>query len=304
MNKNEKAYASHLRGRGVFSGVATALVTPFTDTGIDFSALTESIDFQISEGVRTLVLCGTTGEAPTVTEYERERMICTCAEHINGRATLIVGTGGPDTEKALRYSRFAATHGADALLVVTPYYNKGTHDGVLTYYNRIAEILPTRVYNVPSRSGSDISVSQLKALSQNENIIGVKEASASIEKSARILCELGDVLPLYSGNDDLTLPQLALGASGVISVASNIIPAQMQRLCESFFAGDIEESRSIHEKYYRLMKLLFAETNPTPVKCAMAMMGKCKNILRLPLTVAECDTECALREELERLCLI
>ncbi len=288
----------------LFSGVATALITPFCEGGIDYSALSRAIEFQIKNGVQAIVLCGTTGEAPTVTESERERMICASSEVIDGRVPLIVGTGTISTEVSLRYTAFARTHGADAVLVVTPYYNKGTRAGVVEHYRKIAEIMPTIVYNVPSRTGVDISLSQLEALADEGNIIGIKEASPSVEKCAQIKHSFGDRYSLYSGNDTLTLPLLALGGDGVISVASNVIPEQMQRLCQLFFDGKVSESRELHERYFRFMQLLFTETNPTPVKYASSLLGLCENRLRLPLTVAEEGTCRLLHEEMRTLGII
>ncbi len=275
----------------LFSGVATALITPFTEDGIDYPSLLSLIDFQIDNGVAAIVLCGTTGEAPTITERERERMLCASAERVDGRVPLIVGTGTISTSVTLRYSQFAATHGADAVLVVTPYYNKGTREGVITHYRKTAQVLPTIVYNVPSRSGVDISLSQLEALADEENIIGIKEASPSVEKSAQIMATFGDRFALYSGNDTLTLPLLAIGGSGVISVASNIIPSEMTELCDSFFSGNVKRSRELHEKYFHLMQALFLETNPAPVKYAASLLGLCQNRLRLPLATVEPTTE-------------
>ena len=290
--------------RALFCGVATALITPFCEEGIDYPALTRLIEFQIKNGAQAIVLCGTTGEAPTVTESERERMICASSEAINGRVPLIIGTGTISTEVSLRYTAFARTHGADAVLVVTPYYNKGTRAGVVAHYRKIAEIMPTIVYNVPSRTGVDISLSQLQALADEENIIGIKEASPSIEKCAQIKRDFGDRYALYSGNDTLTLPLLALGGDGVVSVASNVIPAEMQRICRLFFEGRARESRELHERYFRFMQLLFTETNPTPVKYASSLLGLCENRLRLPLTVAEEGTRRLLEEEMRSLGII
>ena len=288
----------------LFLGVGTALITPFCEDGIDYSALVKLIEFQIKNGAQAIVICGTTGEAPTVTESERERMICASSEVIDGRVPLIVGTGTISTEVSLRYTAFARRHGADAVLVVTPYYNKGTRSGVVEHYRKIAEIMPTIVYNVPSRTGVDISLSQLEALTDEENVIGIKEASPSVEKCAQIKKEFGDRYALYSGNDTLTLPLLSLGGAGVISVASNVIPAQMQELCQLFFDGKTRASRELHERYFRFMQLLFTETNPTPVKYASSLLGLCENRLRLPLSVAEDSTCRLLKEEMQALGII
>lgn len=304
MDTNNNSSYRRAPARARFMGVGTALITPFCEGGIDYAALSFSIERQIKNGVSAIILCGTTGEAPTVTECERERMICCASEAIDKRVPLIVGTGTISTEVTLRYTKFARSHGADGVLVVTPYYNKGTRGGVVEHYKKTADIMPTIVYNVPSRTGVDISLSQLEALACEQNIVGIKEASPSVEKSAEIISAFGDRYALYSGNDTLTLPLLSLGGAGVISVVSNIIPREMQSLCELFFAGRAKESRELHDRYFRLMKLLFTETNPSPVKYASSLLGLCENRLRLPLAPSEEHTCALLQEEMTRLGLL
>ncbi len=288
----------------LFSGVATALITPFRDDAIDYPSLTSLIDFQIENGVSAIVLLGTTGEAPTVTETERERMLCAAAERINGRVPLIVGTGTISTAVSMRYTNFAATHGADAVLVVTPYYNKGTEKGTVTHYKKISQIMPTIVYNVPSRTGVDITLSQLESLLSEENIIGIKEASQSIDKSTKIIAEFGDRYALYSGNDSMTLPVLSVGGRGVISVISNIIPREMSELCNEFFIGNAEKSRELQLRYFRLIQLLFKETTPAPINYAASLLGLCENSLRLPMSAVESTTSAEIEKEMKRLSIV
>ena len=270
----------------VFTGAATALITPFFDGKIDFLSLFSLIDKQISQKISAIVLCGTTGEAATLSERERESLICAGAERIDGRIPLIVGVGSNNTESSIKYTRFAASHGADALLVVTPYYNKGTKNGIIEHYKSIANEteLPIIVYNVPSRTGVDLSISQLEALSDVKNIVAIKEASTDIEKAEKIVSTFGERYSLYSGNDSLILPYLAIGGKGVISVISNILPKETNEICSLFFNGDIEKSRELQYKLLRLINMMFEETNPAPVKFAAYLLGLCKNELRLPLS--------------------
>ena len=270
----------------LFLGAATALITPFCDGKIDFASLFSLIDKQISEKISAIVICGTTGEAATLSERERESLICASAERIDSRVPLIVGVGSNNTEISINYTRFASSHGADALLAVTPYYNKGTKSGVVEHYKRIANEsdLPMILYNVPSRTGVDLSLSQLEVLSEVENIVAIKEASTDIEKAERIVKEFGDRYSLYSGNDSLILPYLALGGKGVISVISNILPTETNEICSLFFKGEIEKGRALQYKLLPIINMMFEETNPAPVKFAASLLGLCKNELRLPLS--------------------
>ena len=286
----------------IFTGAATALITPFCDGKIDFSSLFSLIDKQISEKISAIVLCGTTGEASTITERERESLICAGAERIDSRVPLIVGVGSNNTESSIKYTRFAASHGADALLVVTPYYNKGTKSGVVEHYKRIANEteLPIIVYNVPSRTGVDLSISQLEALSDVKNIVAIKEASTDIEKAEKIVSIFGERYSLYSGNDSLILPYLAIGGKGVISVISNILPKETNEICSLFFNGNIEKSRELQYKLLRLINMMFEETNPAPVKFAAYLLGLCKNELRLPLSPVQKELSDKIEAELKK----
>ncbi len=284
----------------IFKGVATALVTPFSGEKVDYPALFSLIENQIENKIPALVLCGTTGESPTITEQERESLICAVAEKIDGRVPLIVGTGTNDTQSSVRFSKFAAAHGANALLVVTPYYNKGTKNGLVEHYKKIAgeTDLPIIVYNVPSRTGVDISIPQMERLEPIKNIVAIKEASPSIEKAELFLHTFGSRFALYSGNDSLTLPILAVGGKGVISVLSNALPREMNELCNSFFKGRIKKSRELQLKLLPLMNMLFEETNPAPVKYALSLLNLCKNELRLPLSPIQYPLTDKIKKEL------
>ena len=286
----------------IFTGAATALITPFCDGKIDFTSLFSLIDKQISEKISAIVLCGTTGEGATISERERECLICAGTERIDGRIPLIVGVGSNNTEISIKYTRFASSHGADALLVVTPYYNKGTKSGIVEHYKRVANEtdLPIIVYNVPSRTGVDLSIPQLEALSDIKNIVAIKEASTDIEKAETIVRIFGDRYSLYSGNDSLILPYLAIGGKGVISVISNILPKESNEICSLFFSGEIEKSRTLQYKLLPLINMMFEETNPAPVKFAAHLLGLCKNELRLPLSPIQKELSNKIEKELKK----
>ena len=279
--------------RILFKGVATALITPFCHGKIDYSSLERLIEFQIQGGVNALVLLGTTGEASTVNEDERYDIIAFAREKIRGRVPLIVGSGTNNTQVSVRYSRQAYYAGADGLLIVTPYYNKATSRGLVFHYQEIAKSvdLPIILYNVPSRTGVNLPISALKELSHIESIVGIKEASGNLGFAGEILDTLGDFFTLYTGNDDLALPTLALGGGGVISVASNLAPQKMAELCSLFFKGDTVGASKIQLHLSRLIKELFFEVNPIPVKCMASLLGLCKNELRLPLTPSSREKE-------------
>ncbi len=269
----------------VFEGCATAIVTPFKDGSIDYISLGGLIDFQIEKGIDALVVLGTTGESATVSEEERHRVIAFASERINKRVPLIVGTGTNNTEVSIRYSKNAYRLGADALLVVTPYYNKATPQGLCQHYKKVAECvdIPIILYNVPSRTGVNIPISVYKELSTVDNIAAIKEASSNIAYVSEIMHTCGDKFDIYSGCDELVLPILSLGGKGVISVVSNIIPEIMHTLCHQFKIGSIEEARKIQLNLLPLIKEMFQEVNPIPIKTALSLMGMCENQLRLPL---------------------
>lgn len=270
----------------IFKGAATALVTPFDALGeIDFAAFGELIKWQISEGIDALVICGTTGESATLTDSERRRCISFAVEKAGGRVPIIAGTGSNNAEYAKELSCFASSEGVDGILVVTPYYNKATESGMEKYYLSIAESVstPIIIYNVPSRTGCQVTMPVYRKLAEHENIAAVKEASGDVSLSAAILAELSDYLSVYSGNDDLTLPILSLGGAGVISVLSNIMPREMHELCAKFFDGDYSAARDIQLGLYDIMRAMFSEVNPIPIKTACGEMGLCSSLMRLPM---------------------
>jgi 4-hydroxy-tetrahydrodipicolinate synthase len=298
--KKEVLMNKIIKQKCIFKGVATALVTPFSEGKIDYPSLFSLIENQIENKIPALVLCGTTGESPTITEKERESLICAVSEHIDGRATLIMGVGTNDTESSVRFTKFASSHGADALLAVTPYYNKGTKNGLVEHFKKVAgeTDLPIIVYNVPSRTGVDISISQMERLAHVNNIVAIKEASPSIEKAELFVRTFKDRFALYSGNDSLTLPILAIGGKGVISVVSNVLPREMNELCASFFKGRIKKSRELQLRLLPFINTLFEETNPAPAKYALSLLNVCKNELRLPLSPIQYPLTDKIKREL------
>lgn len=291
----------------IFRGAATAVVTPFNDMGeVDYAELTRILEFQILEGIDALVLCGTTGEAPTLTDIEHQRMISHSAEVINKRVPLICGTGSNDTAHAVMMSKCAKENGADGLLLVTPYYNRTTNEGLVKSYLKIADSvdLPMIIYNVPGRTTVDIPIEVYRALSHHPNLVGVKEASGSIGKFARLCHEMGDDFSVYTGNDDNLISTLAVGGAGVISVTSNIIPKYIHDICQKWFDRDYDGARDMHLALCELNSLLFSEVNPIPVKAAMNMLGFKAGGLRLPLVEMTPSGKDKLRKELKKLNII
>lgn len=270
----------------IFKGACTAIVTPFTQEGVDFERLKKNIDFQYENGVAAIVVCGTTGEAATQTQCEQNETVRQAVKFTQGRMKVIVGIGSNNTQTALRNAETAKSAGADGVLMVTPYYNKSTQAGLIEHFSYVADRvdLPMILYNVPSRTGIGIAPETYRVLSQHPNINGVKEASGDIALvgTTRSLC--GDDLYLWSGNDDNTVAMMALGALGVISVAGNIVPGVVSKLCALCLEGDFPEATALYAKYARLFSALFYETNPIPVKAAMQLLGMDSGILRLPLT--------------------
>jgi 4-hydroxy-tetrahydrodipicolinate synthase len=291
-----------MKKKTVFCGVGTALVTPFRDGAIDYAALKRLIEWQIGEGVDALIIGGTTGEAATLTEYEREALYARSAELIGGRVKLVLGTGTNDTQAAVKLTRIAARSGCDAALVVTPYYNKGTEEGVFRHYSTIAECseLPIILYNVPSRTGVNLGINLLSRLSENERIVGLKEASDSIDRLVEI-AKFRDTLPLYAGNDSQIYPTLALGGVGAISVVSNLCPRRVSDIFTAYRRGDAAGSLGVQHELLPLIKALFTETNPAPVKYALELMGKCSGELRLPLSEVRESTKEIIQQELEKI---
>ena len=273
----------------IFTGAATALITPTTPAGVDYEALGKLIDWQIEKGIDALVIAGSTGEGKTLTIAEHKEVIRYSAERIAGRVPMIAGTGSNETSVSISMSKFACEAGADGLLVVTPYYIKATQNGLVKMYNMIADAVtkPIILYNVPSRTGVNIEPETYARLAEHENIAAIKEASSDISKIATTAALTAGKLDLYSGNDDQTLPILSLGGQGVISVLSNLLPAETSRMCHLYLEGDTAGATALQLRYLPLIHALFSEVNPIPAKAAMSAMGFCENFLRMPLTPME-----------------
>lgn len=269
----------------IFTGAATAVVTPFRDGAVDLDTFSRLLELQYAGGVSAVAVCATTGEAATLTEAEKSALIRRAAERCAGRMTVLAGIGSNNTEEALRGARLAEDAGADAVMMVTPYYNKSTQAGLISHFTYVADRteLPLIVYNVPGRTGIGIEPETYAALAEHPNINGVKEASGDIAAFARTKALCGDRLAFWSGNDSDTVAMMALGAVGVISVASNLLPDVVVRLCRLCAAGDYAGAAKLNEAYAELFHMLFREVNPIPVKTAMGMLGRCEAELRLPL---------------------
>ncbi len=273
----------------VFTGAATAIITPLTASGIDYERFGAMIDWQIAEGIDAIVAVGTTGEGSTLSDEEHREAIRFCVERVGGRVPVIAGTGSNDTAYAVDLSRYASDVGADAMLLVTPYYNKATQKGMAASFLAVADAIdkPCILYNVPSRTGCNLLPGTAASLAEHPNIVAIKEASGNISQIAELASLVGDKMDIYSGNDDQIVPVLSLGGKGVISVLSNILPAETSAMCHKFFAGDVVGARELQLKYLDLVNALFCEVNPIPVKAACAAMGWCEDYLRLPLTPME-----------------
>ena len=269
-----------------FVGSAVAIVTPFRgDSSIDFEAFGRLIDFQIDNGSDAIVVLGTTGESSTLTDTERRAIIEFAAEKINKRLPFVVGTGTNRTAYSVELTKFASKCGCDGVLVVTPYYNKANDSGLVRHFNLIADAAccPIILYNIPGRTGMNIPLPVYGELASHPNIVAVKEASGNISYAGDIISLYGDSLAIYSGNDDQTLPIMAMGGMGVISVAANIVPRVMHELAYAMLSGNTDDARMIQREYHELFTALFCEVNPIPVKTACSLMGLCSNTLRLPL---------------------
>ena len=273
----------------IFRGAASALITPLNENGVDYVQLKKLIDWQIDEGIDALVIAGTTGEGSTLTDEEHRELFEKAIQMIDGRVPAIAGTGSNDTAYAINLTKYACELGYDAMLVVTPYYNKATQKGLIEMFTAIADAStkPLILYNVPSRTGVDIAPSTYAALADHPMIGAIKEASGNLSKVAETAHLVGDKLDIYSGNDDQIVPILSLGGAGVISVLSNPMPKETSRMCHDFFEGNIEAARKAQLDLIPLINALFCEVNPIPAKAAMAAMGFCENYLRLPLTKME-----------------
>ena len=277
----------------IFTGAATALITPLTASGVDYENYSRLIDWQIESGIDALVACGTTGEGSTLTDEEHVDVIRYTVERAAGRVPVIAGTGSNCTEYAIWLTQQACQAGADAVLVVTPYYNKATQRGLYESFTAIADksTKPLILYNVPSRTGCSIAPETYARLAEHENITAIKEACGDISKIIRTAALVEGKLDIYSGNDDQIVPIMSVGGKGVISVLSNLLPRETHMICQKFLEGDVAGSAALQMQYLPLISALFCEVNPIPVKAAMAAMGYCENYLRLPLTTMEPDHE-------------
>ena len=273
----------------IFRGVATALITPMNAQGVDYDAFGRLIDWQCEQGINAIVIAGTTGEGSTLDDADHKAVVKFAIERIAGRCVSIAATGSNDTAYAVQLSKYCCDAGADALLVVTPYYNKTTQGGLVKMYETIADASskPIILYNVPSRTGINIEPETYEKLSYHPMSQGIKEANSNISKIVHTAQLVGDRMDIFSGNDDQIVPILSMGGQGVISVLSNPMPKQTMEICNRFFAGDIKGAAELQCKYLPLINALFCETNPIPVKAAMSAMGFCENYLRLPLVPME-----------------
>ncbi len=289
-----------------FTGSAVAIVTPFDEKGIDFATFAEFIEFQIANKTDAIVVCGTTGEASTMTDDEHIEAIRFAVKQVNGRIPVVAGTGSNDTIYATNLSIEAEKAGADALLLVTPYYNKTTQAGLIAHFTHTADAvnIPIILYNVPGRTGMSMTVDTCKELSKHKNIVAIKEASGDVTLAAKIAAACGDDLYIYSGNDDMITPLLSLGAKGVISVLANVCPKETHDICKTFFDGNAEESKNLQLKYLDLVNLLFCEVNPIPVKKAVELMGYKNMGVRLPLIEMSAKNAALLKEEMSKLGII
>ena len=280
----------------IFTGAATAIVTPFKNGAVDYESFGKIIDAQIAGGIDAIVVAGTTGEAATLTHEEHCECIKYTVEKVEGRVPVIAGTGSNDTAYGIELSKYACEVGADALLLVTPYYNKANPKGLIKNFLDTAEATdkPIILYNVPSRTGCNISLPVYRELAKHERIVAVKEASGNLSAIAELFDECGDYFDIYSGNDDQIVPMMSLGGKGVISVLSNILPKETHDMCQYCLDGNFKDAAKMQLKYLKLINALFCEVNPIPVKTAMSLLGACDIEMRLPLY----EMEDANREKL------
>ncbi|HET8721484.1 MAG TPA: 4-hydroxy-tetrahydrodipicolinate synthase [Nitrospira sp.] len=290
----------------MFSGSLVAIVTPFRNGKVDERALADLIEWQIANGTDGIVPCGTTGESATLTHEEHHRVVRLTVEVVNRRVPVIAGTGSNSTDEAISLTRHAKQAGAEAALLITPYYNKPTQEGLYRHYKAVAEAvdLPLVLYNIPGRTGVNMLPATVARLAVMKNVVGIKEGSGSVQQASEIAQTCGDRLTVLSGDDALTLPMMAVGAKGVITVTANVVPKEMAQLTASFLAGRLDEARRIHFALSPLFAALFYETNPIPVKEALGMMGKIEPELRLPLCAMGADNRNQLAKVLKDLRLI
>ena len=287
----------------VFKGMATAIVTPMTATGIDYEALGRFIEFQIESGIHAIVVMGTTGENATVEYDDQKEVIRYTVEKVAKRVPVIAGTGTNNTEHVLHNTRNACEVGADAVLVVTPYYNKATQNGLYQHFKTVADVstVPVILYNGPGRTGCNLLPKTVARLAEHPNIVGIKEATGNMAQMVEIMHLCGDKIDVYSGEDALTVPMLAMGGAGTISVLSNVAPREAVAMTDAFFAGDIAKAAQMQCDLLPLINALFSEVNPIPVKAAVSAMGFGEENLRLPLTKMEDATRAVLYSEMRKL---
>lgn len=279
-----------MKRESIFVGAASAVVTPMDAQGaVDYPAFERMLDWQVEQGIDALVICGTTGESSTLTDEEHRQVLQFAINVVAGRVPMIAGTGSNDAAYAIELTKFACDIGYDAMLLVTPYYNKTTQQGLIRFFTAIADAStkPVILYNVPSRTGVNIEPATYAKLAQHPMIAAIKEAGGNISKIVETAALIGDQLDIYSGNDDQIVPVLACGGKGVISVLSNIVPAETSLMCKKFFDGDVKGAMELQKKYLPLINALFCEVNPIPAKAAAAAMGFGENYLRLPLVPME-----------------
>ncbi len=284
----------------IFTGAASALVTPLNSNGVDYESFRKLINWQIDEGIDALVIAGTSGEGSTLTDEEHREVLKFAVEVVDGRVPVIAGTGSNDTAYAIDLTKFACEVGCDAMLVVTPYYNKATQKGLIKMFTAIADAStkPIILYNVPSRTGVNIEPATYAELAKHPMIQAIKEANGQIDKITETMALCGDKLTLYSGNDDQIVPLMSVGGKGVISVLSNVLPKETSEMCHKFLDGDVKGAAEMQFKYFPLVKALFSEVNPIPAKAAMAAMGFCEDYVRLPLTTMEDATKAVLLDRM------
>ena len=287
----------------IFTGMATAIVTPMTETGIDYEALGRFIEFQIESGINALVVMGTTGENATIEPEDQTEVIRYTVQKVAGRIPVIAGTGTNNTEHVLRNTRAACEVGADAVLVVTPYYNKATQNGLIQHFTTVADAstVPVILYNVPGRTGCNLLPKTVAKLAEHPRIAAVKEATGNMAQMVEIMQLCGDKIDVYSGEDALTVPMMAMGAAGTISVLSNVVPKEAVAMTDACMAGDYKTAAQWQCKLLPLTNALFSEVNPIPAKAAVSAMGYGKEILRLPLTPMEDGTRAKLFDEMRKL---
>ena len=287
----------------IFVGAGTAIITPLTKDGVDYPAFKKLIDWQIESGIDALIICGTTGEGATLSDAEHRQVLKFALEVADGRVPMIAGTGSNDTSYACDLTRYACQLGYDAMLVVTPYYNKATQNGLVQTYTAIADAStkPIIIYNVPGRTGVNVEPSTYAKLADHPNIAAIKEANGNLSKIVETVALVGDKLDIYSGNDDQTVPIMACGGKGVISVLSNVMPGETSRMCHLALEGDFAGAMELQKKYLNLANGLFYEVNPIPAKAAVSALGFGDDALRMPLTPMEDGTRAKLYEEMRKL---